>query len=328
MINITCIIPSLCSAKSNTVLKKCINSLIKADKKNINLKLVLVTNGEKPILRDLIDTFDLIIKVKDPYSFSKMNNVAIEKSCLKFNPEWILFINDDTTIDKYFFKYFISNLIKRKFDIAVPLIYKNNSKKIDSYGIEYFSSGHPRNSENLDFQTQLAPAACLLVSCKLLNKMKVEYSFYFNDILGSYLDDVEFSIRAIALGGKIIKDKQMIVNHLVSNTNGIKSNFVMNQSYRNLIWVVILTWPGRVILKNIFSIFMVQVFMCLQSLNRRQFNLYIKIWPQTLTTLPNLIILRHKIISAYIPYFKFESLLSPYAFRTNNNLKIKFLNIV
>ena len=56
--------------------------------------------------------------------------------------------------------------------------------------------------------------------------------------------------------------------------------------------------------------------------------LYIKIWPITIKKLPNLLKLRTKIINAYPKDFKFEKILSPYAFRTNHNVKIKFLNIV
>lgn len=329
MIKIVAIIPSLCSENAHPILKRCIDNLMLSAADRVDLKIVIVTNGKNLYLKGIRNRINLLIKVENPYSFAKMNNIAIDKTLSKFNPDWILLINDDAYIKKTFFKYFTSTAVKKKkTDLVVPLIYDHKGPAIDSFGVEYFNSGHPRNSSKTRIKTQLVAAACLLISTDLLKLMKSKYGFYFNDFLVSYLEDVEFSIRAMALGAKTLKVKEMIAYHEGSFTNGKKSKYVMYQSYRNLIWLIIMTWPLKSIVKNIFNITIVQLFMFTQSLVRGMPWTYLKIWPETAAKLPNLIKLRQRITGSYSKNFDFENILSPYAFRTNHNIKIKILNIV
>ncbi len=328
-IKVVSIIPSLCSEKAYAILKRCIDSLkISAGTYGINLKVVVVTNGEHLVLKGIRKDIDLLVREGNPYSFAKMNNIAIDKSLSKYNPDWVLLINDDAYVDKNFFKYFVRAVSKKKMDFVVPLVYNHKGPIIDSFGVEYFSSGHPRNSSKLKQKTQLVAAACLLINSNFLEQMKLKYGFYFNNFLISYLEDVEFSIRAMAIGAKVSKIKEMVTYHEVSYTNGKKSKYVMYQSFRNLVWLIIMTWPSKIIIKNIFNILMVQGFMFITSLRMFDPWLYIKIWPVTLKELPNLLKLRKKITGSYSEEFKFDKILSPYAFRTNHNVKIKFLNIV
>jgi GT2 family glycosyltransferase len=329
MEKITCIISSLCSEKACPILKRCVYSVSKsASKVRVELRVVVVTNGEHLSLRGVRKNIDLLVRVKNPYSFAKMNNIAIDKALVKFDPNWILLMNDDAYVKDTFFKYFLQAVSNKKTDFVVPLVYNHEGSVIDSFGVEYFCSGHPKNSTNIKIKTQLAAAACLLINTNLLKEMKSKFGFYFNNFLISYLEDVEFSIRAMAIGAKTLKVKDMITYHEVSYTNGKKSNYVMYQSFRNLIWIIIMTWPFKIIIKNIFNIIMVQGLMFVLSVRMLNPWLYIKIWPITIKKLPNLLKLRKKIISAYPKDFKFEKILSPYAFRTNHNVKIKFLNIV
>ncbi len=326
---VVAIIPSPCSEKSYSILKRCISCLqISAKNSLIDLKIVVVTNGQHIMLKGIRQDIDMLVRVENPYSFAKMNNIAIAKSLLKYDPEWILLINDDAYVEKTFFEYFVRAVLNKKADFVVPLVYNHEGPIIDSFGVEYFSSGHPRNSSKLKQKTQLVAAACLLINSHFLRQMKLKYGFYFNNFLVSYLEDVEFSIRAMAIGAKVLKVKEMVTYHEISYTNGKKSKYVMYQSFRNLIWLIIMTWPIQVIAKNIFNILIVQGLMFILSLRMFDPWLYIKIWPTTIKELPDLLKLRKKIIEAYPKDFKFEKVLSPYAFRTNHNIKIKFLNIV
>lgn len=324
------IIPSLCSDKSYPMLKRCIECLrASAKMNNINIKIVVVSNGGRYISKKIDHEVDLLVKVKNPYSFAKMNNIAIERSLLKHQPDWILLINDDAYVKNTFFKYFrlLALNAHKHVDIVVPLIYKHRGPTIDSFGIEYFCSGHAKNSPNIKFKTQLAPGACLLLNANLLKQMKSKYGFYFNNILVSYFEDVEFSIRAIAIGATVIKVKEMIAYHEVSYTNGYKSNYVLYQTFRNLIWLIIMTWPLGVIIKNIFNIFIGQCLMFIISMRTMGPLLYIKIWPKTLMELQNLLRLRRRITGLYTKDFNFEKMLLPLTLRTNNGVKIKFLKI-
>ncbi len=326
---IVVIIPSPCSESSHLILKRCVDSLITSAKlSRTDLKIIVVTNGEILHLKGIRKNVNLIIKVENPYSFAKMNNIAIEKSLIKFNPNWTLLMNDDAYVKRTFFKYFNLGILKTKYNLLVPLVYNHKGPEIDSFGIEYFCSGHAKNSQKIKIKTQLVAAACLFIKTDLLKQMKLKYGFYFNELLISYLEDVEFSIRAMAIGAKILKIKQMIAYHEVSYTNGKKGNYIFYQSFRNLIWLILMTWPLKIIIKNIFNILIVQCYMLILSFRKLNPWVYIKIWPATIKELSSLLKLRRKIIGAYSSGFKFEKILSPHSFRTSRKTNVKFLNIV
>lgn len=326
MINVTCIIPSLCSEKSYPILKNCINCLKEAEKKTnkIKVNIVLVTNGEKIVLKTLRQEINHLVRYKDKYSFSKMNNKAITYAVKHDKSDWIMFVNDDAFVDSNFFAIFINTLNKSKnAEIVSPLIYENRTNTIDSYGVEYFNSGYAKNNPKLSTKTQLATAACLLVKRSLLDAMESRYSFYFNEILISYMEDVDFTLRARALNKNIIKSKKMVVNHMVSFSNKRRSYYVMYQTYRNIIWLIIMNWPVRNILRNLHNIILVQLWVFVFSVLTKGPLMYIKIWIDTFKNIDKLLKIRHFVISSYDKKFRFREITSRYAFRSKHGYKIR-----
>lgn len=325
MINVTCIIPSLCSEKSYPIIKRCVNSLRKSEKKSkrIKLKVLVISNGERVVLKDIRNKIDFLIKFKDKYSYSKMNNVAIEFA-LKQKPDWVLLLNDDAFVDSDFFSEFNkTRQLKPTCEIISPLIYENGTKLIDSYGVEYFNSGYAKNNPILSNRSQLAAAACLMVRRKLLEDLKKKYGFYFNEILTSYMEDVDLALRIRGLGKEIVKSKLMIVSHMVSFTNKRRSRYVMYQTYRNIIWLIIMDWPIKNIIKNIHNIVLVQLWVVIFSIFTKGPFLYIRLWIDTFKNIPKLIRLRKIILRAYSNKFNFNKILSVYAFRTRQGYKIR-----
>jgi GT2 family glycosyltransferase len=324
MTKVICIVPSLCSQKSYVVLNQCINSLIKSSKLSaIDIKIVVVTDGKKLFLDNLKNKINLLVRTSYKYySFTKMNNKAIKAGIRKYKPDWILFINDDAYIDKNFF-YEFQKISNDRADIIVPIVHDDSGKAIDSFGVEYFKSGHAKNSLNIGTKTQLASLACLIVNAKILNRMFTKYNFYFNDVLSAYLDDAEFSIRAKGIGAKIIKSAKMISYHRVSYTNGKRSNYVIYQTFRNLIWIVIMTWPFKTIAKNILKILAVQLAVIVWTCFEYGPFIYLKLLVSTFRNLKKLLALRNKIVPNYLKSFKFESIFSEYSYRTHSGINIK-----
>lgn len=325
MLKVTCIIPSLCSEKSYPILRECILSLQKSSTKaRVKLNIVIVSNGEKLILKDLRKYVSKILRIPNPYSFAKMNNRAIDYSLNHLSQDWVLLINDDAYVEKNFFKIFSNNKLARSNDIIIPLVYEGEGPQIDSFGIDYFNSGYARNARKLNIRTELAAAACLFLKTTLLETMKDRYGFCFNEILKAYYDDVEFSIRARGVGATIYKNTDLYVHHMVSFTNIKGSRYMGFQAFRNLIWVLIMTWPKKELLHNFTNIVLVQLWALLYTTATYGPFLYISIWIDTFTNLPKLLSIRKKIISAYITNFNFKSLTANYAFRTYKGSKGKF----
>lgn len=314
-LTIACIIPSTCSERALPHLKRCLDSLHQAAKGVVELRLV-ITTANTAVLKQRFKNVDYV-SVEMDTGFSALNNSAIEHTISSASDHY-LFLNDDAWVKKDFFQKLVQLLKKQKLDVINPLIYSSKRMNIDSYGIEYFISGYAKNARTKNIQTSLATAACMLVKSSFLQKMKREYGFYFNEILHFYLEDVEFSIRAAAIGGKIAKSEQLIAYHIGSASSGEKSRFVMYQTYRNVLWVIILTWPKAVILKHLLSIGLVQAWMCLYSTYRFGPGFYLRLSISTVLHGKKLLAGRHQIVSVYHEAFNFEELFAPYIFRTRN----------
>jgi len=296
-----------------------------AKTRSIKLEVIVVTENKqaKKSLEknELLPLIDELIIAKEKSGFAGMNNLAIDKAIDKFSPDFVLLINDDAQVEKDFFKKLISDQSIQKADIIAPLILIRETNKLDSFGVEYFKSGYAKNALDTQVKTTLASASCLLVKEKLLQKMKLKYGFYFNDLLYFYLEDVEFCIRAVMLGAEIIKCKVLKVHHVCSASSGQRSYFTMYQTYRNIGWLIIMTWPLKVIFKNMWSILLVQAWIMFYSLKSFGPKLYVNLIIDTIKNLEQLINKRKKIIPAYKKNINFLNMFSPYTFRTYHNIK-------
>lgn len=324
MLSITCIVPSTCTKRIFPYLSKCIGSLRdSAELAKVKIFIIVVTENPNPATNFLKGQIDKLLSIGKKVGFARMNNFAIKKSFGLDKSDYHLLINDDAWVDKNFFKVFKEKVKGKNTEIVVPLIYASDGKAIDSFGIEYFTSGYARNALSFDVETTLAPAACVFIKSSFLRRMKKLYGFYFNEILNSYLEDVELSIRAKALGGKIVKERKMKAYHVGSLSFGKKSYFVMYQTYRNILWLILLTWPFKNILKNIISIILIQGWVMYYSTRTWGPMLYFKVVWETFTHLPKLLSLRKKVLSVYSKDFNFQTLFSKYAFRTYHGITIK-----
>ena len=322
MLKIICIIPTKCADTSLPLLNRCLKSLHASAKlANVIIKPILVSDFKDHKRSDIKERYSEFNYVGEQKGFAKVNNMMIKKTInQKF--DYYLIINDDAWIDKNFFKNAKELINKQHPDVVVPLIYERVGKKIDSFGIEYFKSGYAKNSRLLSTETQLGAMACLLVSKQIMQKMKESYGMYLNEILFSYFDDVEFSIRARGLMAKYVKNKSMIAHHYGSYSYGKKSLKVMYLSYRNLIWVILMTWPLKNICKHLFSILFVQSWTIYYGSKRNGLTLYIKYLWETLVNIKEIMAIRKRVISNYDKRFDFETTLSKVAFRTYHNMTL------
>lgn len=336
MTSIVCIIPTSLRKKSLHTLKLLINSLSSASNGLVKVKLEFVTTNSMQI--DSFRSFLSEIGVKcenfavnyceKTAGFSEMNNLIFSKYTESL-PDYFLLINDDVWVNEGFFKHFLEVIEKKPADIVAPLIIDANilcTKKkvvIDSYGVEYFKSGYAKNSTNKENKTQLVTAACLFISGRVVDNMIKTYGFVFNDSLYYYLEDVEFSIRARMLNYQISKVDAMIAYHFGSTTSGKKSYFTMYQTYRNILWLIILTWPTNFIVRNSFNIFIVQIWVILYSIKSFGIGMYLKIILDTVSNFTQLRVIRGKTIKNYKRKTDFGLLFSDLLFRTYHGIKIK-----
>jgi GT2 family glycosyltransferase len=323
--NLICIIPSLCQGAPLKNLENCIDSLTRSAKKaSASVKIVVVTNNAK----DQIDSnfskkIDLLLHWRQEFNFAAMNNKAISKSIKKYRAEWLFLVNDDVWVSSDFFCEFEKKLSKDKQpDLANPIVYRGESTEVDSFGVEYFKSGYVKNAVNHSVYARLLTASALLVRKGFIRKMLDAYGYFFNPILGSYYEDVEMTIRALALGGTVMRYKELEAYHLGSFSTGRRSEYVLFQSYKNSFWVVVLTWPRNIILKNILSIFIVQMWFLFYATLKYGPGFYFEVIKKTSDNLQHLLVLRKNTILRYDNKFDMGKVYSKYIFRTRNGVAL------
>jgi GT2 family glycosyltransferase len=318
-------------------IKKLIASIKQNDEHNIALNLEFVSNNQNKddliyfteSLRIRKEKFSISISNKNA-GFSEMNNLVFDRY-LKMMPDFFLLINDDVWLDKDFFNKFINSKKSKLIDIVTPLvvdatILKSQRRvRIDSYGVEYFKSGYAKNSTSIEQETQLTTASCVLISSSVVKKLITKYGFVFNELLFFYLEDVELFIRARMIGAKISKNSEMIAYHWGSSTSGKKSYFTMYQTYRNILWVILMTWPLGFIIRNFLNVFLVQGWVFIYSIKSFGIKMYLKIIFDTFMSLPKLLQKRKKIIKSYENQQYFGKIFSDLSFRTYHGIKIKAL---
>lgn len=313
---IICIVSCAGFSKNIPLLRRCLLSIKKASSPHINTYIVITTNHTKRYIQKLDHLFDKIVVSPESSGFVEINNEAVKKTTL-YHGDFYLFINDDAWIDPDFF----SNLQALSHthdtsDIFVPLVHQSDTNIIDSFGIEYFTSGYAKNTSSTHIYTSLATFSCLCIKHSFLKTMMQTYGFFLNPMLHWYFDDVEFCIRALALGATVEKSASLKAHHIGTFTWKKRSPFVVYQNYRNLLWTIILTWPKKTVVKHMVSVLCIQLILCIYSVFWYGPWMYYKIVTETIEMWQDLIEYRRKIIDTYPKGFVFDTIFSPHRLRT------------
>lgn len=312
------------------LLRRCVESLNNAAKRFVKLKIIVhvevESKDEQTSLGSLKGYIHHVYTFVRGSAYTDRNNFALDQT-IHEKSDYYLFINDDAWVDKHFLEEMIKTAKAQQTpEFIVPLIYAadpDRQNELDSFGVEYFRSGYPKNAVSLSYTTTLGSFSCIIVSSSFLRKLKQTYGFYFVSILGWYLEDVELSIRARAIGARFVKNQKIIAYHYGSYTWKKRSYFVVFQTYRNILWLIILTWPLKIIVKHLLSILVVQLFILKNSLQYYGIRMYPQILYETIINFKLLLSLRKSILSAYSRTFDFESIFSSLTFRTRNNTQLK-----
>jgi len=318
---ITCIVPSTLDKDIYVYLSKCIASL--QENSNFVISIVLVTNSTH--FRDnlkVLKHVSEIYYVASNAGFSDLNNFGIELALSKYSADYILLLNDDAFLGEQFFSILKNIISTNSPELIIPKIFNATGAQIDSFGVEYFRSGYAKNNTHQNNQTKLATGCCLVISSEFAQKMLQTYGYIFNPLLYFYLEDVEFSIRAQMLEPIVIKTNELTVYHHGSATSGKKSYFTMYQTYRNILWVMLMTWPKVYFLRHILSILLVQIWVFIFSTTSFGVQMYLRILLETIANFKQILYFRKKNLHGY-KRKNFSYIFSKLTFRTYHNLQIK-----
>lgn len=171
--------------------------------------------------------------------FSGANNVGIEHAVEKFSPEFVILLNDDTTVKKDAFEKMLDTLKKNTQAAAVtPKIYfsagqefhsgyeKEERGKIFWYGggvidwkeVVAFHRGVDEvdrgQYEALD-QTEFATGCCVALRTQALQEVGK-----FDDRYFLYLEDLDLSLRFLEKGWELLYNPEAIIWHDNAGSSG------------------------------------------------------------------------------------------------------------
>jgi GT2 family glycosyltransferase len=205
----------------------CINSLLENNKKNIEIKVYLLDNSPVPTLLeyiksnglDLPKSFEII--EKNIQGFAGGNNYLAKRAYRTFMPDYFLFLNPDTELDKDALKYLIS-------------VCKGNVFSVDA---RQFPFEHPKEYNPITLETSWCSGACLLTKAKEF----VDWSG-FDENFFMYAEDVDLSWRAWERGYKCLYQPKAICIHNCYGLSkdgkfrqfwNIRNNFLMRFKHGN-----------------------------------------------------------------------------------------------
>ncbi len=255
----------------------CINSILKNSNKNY--LIFLLDNSEKENkLENLYQNNEKIkyYKSEKNLGFAKGNNFLIQKALFYKNIEDIVFLNNDTEIEKEF----VNKVYKKINKSSTKYFYfkinsYDNKNKIDSIGIEFTTSGVAFNKINERRKTFCPMGACMLYKIDLIKELIGKHGYFFDEDYFCYAEDLDVGFRSLLLGYKpdFIETR---VLHKGSASTSKMSDFAIYHSYRNIEWTIKKNYPKSFLIKYFLWIKIAKLGIILNSIYKKRYKIYKK----------------------------------------------------
>jgi len=262
----------------NTI--KCLESLKRVTYQNY--EVVLVDNGSKEndvdVLGKKYKNYITLIRNEKNLGFAEGNNVAIREVIKEGKSDYILLLNNDTTIEPNFLTELVECSEKHPQAGSIqPKMILAKFNCIDSAGLEYSKNGfgfnrgayEPIEKYNEEEEILGCCAGACLYRKEALDEIEVNRDYFDKDFFCSY-EDVDLAFRLQWAGWKSWYCPQAIVYHLRGATTGIRSNFIIYHSARNQVWTLVKNFPNRFLLKNFHWIFIAETSQMVLNLLRKK----------------------------------------------------------
>ena len=214
---------------------ECVNSLLGID---YNDFIVIVVDNGSNIdkyrkLRKLIEENEIvkIVRSENNLLYAGGNNFGYQFA-RQFDPDYVLFLNNDTIADRQFLRKLVDFMDKHnKVGVVGPKIYY--SEKPDTIwhagGYVNFLTGkiaHYGIREKDDSRWNVAREVDYVSGCALFIRRKVfDRIGGFDESYGIYTEDVDLCLRVKKMGYKIVYVSDSIIWHKVSISSGGNVSF-------------------------------------------------------------------------------------------------------
>jgi GT2 family glycosyltransferase len=221
---------------------ECLQSLAKIKHLNFDHRIVVVDNGSQEFLKlpgSLNQKNIELIRTEANIGFTGGNNLGISHAVKQHNSDYLLLLNSDTTVDPNFLEELYLGIQGENRGIATSKIYfeagyefhhesyqKRDLGKVFWFaggvidwanlmafhrGVDEVDRGHFDNQLTTDFAT----GCTMLIKREVIEEVGILDKKYF-----LYLEDVDYSMRVLNKGYKIVFCPKAIVYHKNAGSSG------------------------------------------------------------------------------------------------------------
>jgi hypothetical protein len=245
------------------VTRECLASLKQVELPvGVKLSVVLIDNGSvNPISSSIVSEhlFITLLRSETNLGFTGGNNLGIEQALLE-DPDYILFLNNDTVVRPDFLRPLLHQLEANPQVAAVQpkICFYPDQSLIWNAGNKFYPwitqtgvRGYGKLNKETDESVQEQP---WLTGCAILARVdlfKGKQGLRFNDRFFALYEDVDLSFRIRKTGGKLLYIPSSVIYHHAgysSNTKvktkeGYTHPFMVFLNSRNRIWLARLYTP-------------------------------------------------------------------------------------
>lgn len=236
-----------------------------------NYEVIVVDNGSKAddvhILEKQYKYYIRLIRNRENLGFAEGNNVAIREVMRENESQYILTLNNDTTVEQNFLNELIktSQKYSEAGSIQPKMILANYPQYIDSVGLELSKTGFGFNRgafQNPDlFKNEeeiLGPCSgAALYRMDALKDVIMDDEIFDKDFF-AYYEDFDLALRLRWAGWKSYFCPNAIVYHKRGATGGVRNKFTAYYGTRNQNWNMFKNFPAEYIFKNLHLILLSQ----------------------------------------------------------------------
>ena len=238
-------------------LEGCFNTLEKANKENIDLKVIVIDDKSPDQSADVIDAkwpWAEIVRLKENRGFAGANNVGMEKA-IKWGADYIYLLNQDTEVDPEFLTRAVEVAEERPTagSIQSLLLLHPDRDLVNSWGnaIHFlgfgYSLGYRQPKTEVEDTVQdivYASGAAVLFRVEALRRVGL-----FDEDLFMYHEDLDLGWRLRLNGWKNMLVPRSVVYHKYEFSRSISKFFFMERNrylvlFQNLrSWSLIVLFP-------------------------------------------------------------------------------------
>ncbi len=193
-----------------------------------------------------------ILKNEKNYGFAEGNNTAIKQILKEKSSKYVLVLNNDTVVHKFFLNELIKTIeANPRIGVVGPKILNYyNPNMIDSISILIdsmgggFSEGHGKKDIYKNDKPVFGiSGCCILISVDAIIKIIDSFGYFFDECFYLYYEDVDLAWRINLLGLKSYFSSKSKIYHKESKSSGKFSTFKSFYIIRNRLFITFKYYP-------------------------------------------------------------------------------------